>query len=859
MTLTIRKFLSLCFCLFAGFDAAAYDQKDIHESGGLVKKGSDILSHDNYLEVGYFSDVSVDESSASPNDISVDIDGNGEFDALTDGLLILRAMSGLTGNLLIDGATASNAVYTSAAAITSRINSLGTLTDIDGNGRVDALTDGLLIIKYLFGLRDDSLIIGSLADNAVITSADEIGAKMAVRTANIVLKSGRFIAGTEATFATQTGLAPNSTLSYSWSLEKPNYSLSEIDDKGANLISFKPDALGQYALTLGAAHAKYGTSSITKFFSPVLPTPDPLPAYAPVSPPVGVINDDIDAVRFLMQSTFGPTEASVEELLNKGGESWFNEQVTLPYSSWTELRRTSWIEEIDQMDDRENGRKWLEEIFSETAQNSPDQLRLRMAYILSQLFVISADTDIGHRELSLTDYWDLLGRNAFGNFRDLLEAVTLHPLMGHYLNMIGNQKADPEKNIRPDENFAREVMQLFTIGLRELDQDGSVKIDSTGEAVETYDQETITQYAAALTGWYYDTRGLDVNKNDEFSCTITCFPIELAAKPMVAFDYIHQKTEKRLLRGYYIPPGRSAESDLKTTLDSLFNHPNLAPFFSMHLIRQMVTSNPSPAFIARVSAVFNNNGQGVRGDIRATLKAVLFDPEARSPDVSAISLYGKVKEPLLTITHLNRLFKVSLLSPETISRDNLWGIHKWMRMAGKPSQRAFYAESVFNFFRPDYAPNGVLAEAGHVAPELQITTEASIVNDIELFRWVTTKELWEQAITNGRDPNQFAIAFDFSPLDQLWEDAGFEAVIDHLNLYMTGNRMDEDYKANLLSFSSNPDYASKFDGEDPSWGVPSSDSQFPDSDIYTDKMERHSFLLELIYLIISTPEFRVQR
>jgi hypothetical protein len=422
--------------------------------------------------------------------------------------------------------------------------------------------------------------------------------------------------------------------------------------------------------------------------------------------------------------------------------------------------------------------------------------------------------------------------------------------MGHYLNMIGNQKADPENNIRPDENFAREVMQLFTIGLRELNQDGSVKVNSKGEAIETYDQETITQYAAALTGWYYDTTGFETNKEDEFSCSIACFPMDISTKPMVAFDYIHQKTEKRLLRGHYIPPGQRAEEDVQIVIDSLFNHPNLAPFFSMHLIRQMVTSNPSSAYIGRVSAVFNNNGQGVRGDLGATIKAVLFDPEARSPEIAEIPLYGKVKEPALAITHLNRLFNIGILPELTlsVSADQLWGTHRWMRVAGAPSQRVLDSESVFNFFRPDFAPNGEISDMGFVAPELQITTEASIVNDVEMFRWLTTKELWSYDINNGRDPDQFTITYDFNDLDEVWELEGYPAVVDFLNLYMTGNRMDSDYKSHVLSFSENPEYSQVFDGEDPVW-----------SETYTDRMERHRFLIDLIYVIVTTPEFRVQR
>ena len=171
-----------------------------------------------------------------------------------------------------------------------------------------------------------------------------------------------------------------------------------------------------------------------------------------------------------------------------------------------------------------------------------------------------------------------------------------------------------------------------------------------------------------------------------------------------------------------------------------------------------------------------------------------------------------------------------------------------MRMAGEPSQRALYAESVFNFFRPDFAPVGEIAEMGLVAPELQITTEASIVNDVEMFRWLTTRDIWEWDIENGRDPDQFTLAWDFSELDRRWDNEGYEAVVDYLNLYMTGNNMGPHYKSELLALATDPNYWPAFDGVGPTW-----------SDTFTDKMERHFFLQELLYVIITTPEFRVQK
>lgn len=874
MRLRNAVFCIIFFWLSSGLFAAVIDHDDFQNGQVRIQipSGAPSLTSDNHA---FDSSVSLDPESVDTStssaasggaeiefadSLTFDIDGNGKYDALTDGLLLLRGMFGLTGDALIAGAIASDANYTSSTIIAARIDRLGDLLDIDGNGQADALTDGLVILRYLFGLRGDALVIGVIASDATVSTATEIGVKIenrvrpnSVPVAKISLSSEAFVAGAKASF-TGGGSTDeeDETLSYSWRLDKPDYSRAELDNANSEAVAFTPDAIGKYTLTLSVADTNFGITSISQSFTPDLPMPDPLPIFVATPPPVGIIDGDADAVRFLMQATFGPTVESVEDLLAKGGEAWFNEQLNLPFSSWGELRRTSWIEEIDPIDSRDNGKSWLGTLFSETAQSSPDQLRHRVAYILSQLFVISAHTVGGHNELTVTDYWDVLGKNAFGNFRDLLENVTLHPTMGQYLGMLGNQKADPENNVRPDENFAREVMQLFTIGLRELNQDGSVKLDTNGEAIETYDQETITQYAAALTGWYFDTR--DSNHDENFACSNTCFPVELAKKPMVAFDHIHQKSAKRLLRGYYIPAGQSAEQDLRITLDSLFNHPNVAPFFSLHLIRQMVTSNPSPEFVSRVSAVFNNNGEGVRGDIGATVKAVLFDPEARRPETVEVALYGKVKEPLMFITHLNRLFNITLLTPVTVSADNLWGDHKWMRKGGTPiSQRALYAESVFNFFRPDFAPNGEIAAMGLVAPELQITTEASVVNDVEMFRWHTTRELWEQAITDGRDPDQFSIAYDFSHIDKIWEREGYPAVIDHLNLYMTGNSMDSEYKSNLISFSSDPNYRDVFDGKDP--------NRSPRAGVkpYTDQMQRHDFLMKLIYLIVTTPEFRVQK
>ena len=647
------------------------------------------------------------------------------------------------------------------------------------------------------------------------------------------------------------------TLTYSWSLTAPQYSEAAIDDASAQTVTIRPDAIGVYRLSLRVTNSA-GQSDTTEItFTPDMPEPMPLPDFAPSPPPTGFINDQVDAVRLLKQATFGPTVESVARLEELGGEAWFQEQMSMEPTLWVDQRdivtEVTGDYEVDgNGDPAQNGKEWIREIFNMTAYDAPDQLRHRVAFALSQLFVVSTQTDLGHRDIAFTTYWDLLARHAFGNFRNLLENVTLHPTMGHYLNMMGNQKADPARNIRPDENFAREVMQLFTIGLAELNQDGSIKMDEMGEPIETYTQETIQNYAAALTGWYYTTPEIEANGREGyrgFDCSVHCHPYASSGMNMVAYQQIHQKTEKNLLRGYYIPPGQTAEQDLEIVMDSLFNHPNLAPFFAQHLIRQMVTSNPTPEYVARVSAVFNNNGEGVRGDIAATVKAVLFDQEARNPESVNVPLYGKLKEPVLKKTHFVRLFDIKLLNEPTVNIDNLWGSIPWCPLGCNHTQEALNSDSVFNFFRPDFAPNGAIAQMELAAPEAQILTESNVVREVQTVRWLKTPLTWEWEISNGWVEREWdATGFDPKPLIDTWDENGFEGVIDFLNLYLLAGGMTEEYKQALLDIQTIQDYQHVFDGEDPAWDPTSSDI-----------IERHDFLIDLIYMVMSSSEFRIQQ
>ena len=313
-------------------------------------------------------------------------------------------------------------------------------------------------------------------------------------------------------------------------------------------------------------------------------------------------NDRTDAIRFLYQATFGPRVAEVDGLMELGAQAWFENQLTIEPTGYVEAWRSiaGPFNDIDGVDGA-NGVELNHETFMVNALYSPDQLRHRMTYALSQLFVISADFDFSHHDQLVLGYVDVLHDNAVGNDRDLLERVTLHPAMGLFLAMLGNEKADPSKNIRPDENYAREIMQLFTIGLQELNQDGTPALDQNGDVVQTYWPVDIQNYAAALTGWYF----ADLEPY-RFGSTFHSVEWSLRLAPMTSYDDYHQKTQKKLLRNYYVPAGASAEESLSAVLDSLFYHPNLAPFVSKHLIKSFVTSNPSPEYVGRVSAVFNS-------------------------------------------------------------------------------------------------------------------------------------------------------------------------------------------------------------------------------------------------------------
>ncbi|HTJ19362.1 MAG TPA: DUF1800 domain-containing protein [Steroidobacteraceae bacterium] len=433
---------------------------------------------------------------------------------------------------------------------------------------------------------------------------------------------------------------------------------------------------------------------------------DPAPVTPPPTqqPPPATISK-ADAYRFLNQATFGATAAEAQNVITLGYEAWIDQQLQRPAS--LELPHVQQVfATYPPGADFTKLHEDRVDIWLRHALHAPDQLRQRVAFALSQIMVISQSSALVGYPWGCASYYDMLTQNAFGNFRELMENVTLHPAMGVYLSMLGNQKPDVAHNIRPDENYARELMQLFTVGLVELNLDGSVKTDSAGQPIPTYDQDIVQGFAHVYTGWTYSGA-------PSFAAAIPTIANQI--RPMQAYSEQHATGTKRML-SYAgavstIPAGQTPEQDLDAALDNIFNHPNVGPFIAKRLIQHLVTSNPSPQYVERIARKFNDDGAGKRGNLAAVIKAILLDAEARTAPASATA--GKLKEPLLRLTQLWRAYDASSQS----------GKYNVQNITGLIGQGPLQAPSVFNFFSPFYAPPGEIANQGLVAPEMQVTTE----------------------------------------------------------------------------------------------------------------------------------------
>ena len=591
---------------------------------------------------------------------SFDVDANGGIDALTDGILILRAGFGLSGLSLTQGALGTGATRTDPAQVLAFINANKTTQyDLDGNGSFDALTDGLMILRYMFGLSGTSVTTGAIGANPTRPDWSAV---------NGFLLNG-------------CGTGPSAQLR--------------------------------------------------------------------------------DAVRLLTQATWGPKQSEINALAASPPpqvDNWITQQFALPRAN-----HIDWIIARDALGSVSTTDSY--ESFWMQALAGSDQLRQRVAYALSQILVVSDQKDGLGNPWLISGYFDVLARNAFGNFRTLLEEITKNPAMALWLDHICNDKETATR--LPNENYAREILQLFSIGTVWLNQDGTPMLDAQNNPLPTYDQAVVQGFAKVFTGWSYS--------GSANWCAYPATDLPWYA-PLVAFNNRHSISSKQLLS--HTPNGASvvlpaqtaqtanAQADLTAALDNIFNHPNVGPYIGKQLIKLLVTSNPSPGYVSRVAAKFANNGSGVRGDMQAVIRAVLTDTDARDQNIAQGAGYGKLREPAVRFGNLMRTFHATAAS----GRYSFWTL-------GDPlygvNQQPLSSPTVFNFYSPDFSPQGALGANSLVGPEFEITTSTAIV---------TTSNNMAGAITGGWGSGSDKMVLDYAALAPLA--ASPDQIVDYLRLVM---------------------------------------------------------------------------
>jgi uncharacterized protein (DUF1800 family) len=514
------------------------------------------------------------------------------------------------------------------------------------------------------------------------------------------------------------------------------------------------------------------------------------------TPPTLLVSPN-DASRFLQQATFGATDADIHHLSMIGFQPWLNEQFAMapaPQESAVEQALMTYNPSCAASDVTCNAALFLQnssdEIFDQDAfwQQSlaaPDQLRQRVKYTLSELFVVSSESNATVQSMPRgeANYYDLLGKDAFGNFRTLLQDVTLNPMMGLALSMLGNDKGNATTD--PDENYAREVMQLFTIGLYQLNDDGSQKLGSTGQPIPTYSNTDVMGLAKVFTGFSWNNPNDTSDAAWDNCCAYVGPGYGEEILPMQSYPDHHSTVEKDFL-GVTIPSSGSSDpaGDLKIALDTLFNHPNLPPFFCKQMIQHLVTSNPSPTYISNCSKVFENDGTGVRGNLQAVFTEILLDPEARNSATDFSNpQYGKVREALLRYTEWARAFTSQSRSGSFAlgsTEDPIYGLGEmWMR-----------SPTVFNWFAPGYVPPGTSIEAaGLVAPEMEMTNVTTVVGYLNYMQGAIGSSA-------SAGPDVFS---SYGTEMNLAATATPTALVDRINLLLMAGEMDNTLYTQILN------------------------------------------------------------
>lgn len=599
---------------------------------------------------------------------------------------------------------------------------------------------------------------------------------------------------------------------------------------GLMLVALSACGAGGSSVSIPAASGTSGTTTNTNTTTEPPAGPEPLELRE-------MINNElaINVTRFLTQSTFGPTEEEIKALYESNGDfnTWIDDQMAAPQASVLDSldahMRASGLNPLNKRNLELDWQKrmLLSDILWERFVHGEDQLRQRVAFALSQIFVISDLSDALFNDTrGIANYHDIMSEHAFGNYRELLEAVTLNPMMGEYLSMVRNEKLDESRNIRPDENYAREMMQLFTIGLVELNDNGTVRLNTEGDAIPTYDQEITKAFASVFTGWMYGNAP-SWYWADWFN--------ESTTLPMKAFDEFHDMRSKTLLNSEILPAGQTAQQDLEAALDNVFSHSNVAPFVSKQLIQRLVTSNPSPYYVARVTAVFNNNGRGEKGDLSAVVRAILLDPEARQTSPTGVESFGKLKEPVLKFTSLMRAFEVEAFQPLTDDGSAERETVRFFWPGFDFGQRPYGSPSVFNFYRPDYKPANAFGGADVVSPEFQILNEKNITaasnwgGSIIFNAYDFLREGCENELDFESGVGCLYAKFD----DEIELARNVDDLLDHLDVLMLSGHMTEEMRAILV------DHIEPFDP--------------------LDQQQRLYRVAEATYLIWMSPAFAVQQ
>ncbi len=564
------------------------------------------------------------------------------------------------------------------------------------------------------------------------------------------------------------------------------------------------------------------------------------PSAGTALPPL-VVPATVNASRLLAQATFGSPREEIDRVAALGAAAYLEEQFAIPQKLHVDTVRA------DPTYPTAPYAAMQPSIWKQYFEGN-DQLRQRMVFALSQILVISQQNNtIGDAACGTASYLDILGKNAFGNFRDMLKEITLNPAMGHYLDMKQSAKADATLNSIPNENYARELMQLFSIGTVMLNADGSPQFVN-GKTVETYSEATAQEVARALTGWTY--AGQDQTKTWRWLYPDVPYPQNVAdgikacdawATPMQPWTAAYRSADNarditggahdtgaKTLLTYSgsdnfkknVPANQTPMQDIDAVIDNIFNHPNVGPFIGELLIQRLVTSNPSGGYVSRVAAAFNNNGGGVRGDMKAVTRAILLDAEARTPPGSLPASFGKLREPVIRFVQFHRAFNARMVNGNYASLYDFTS-------SDSLGQNPLRAPSVFNFYSPEFAPTGPISKAGLVGPEFGITNSATISGfmDFSKYAIINGYGQYESDKTRWIQPNyDFYTALAPNP----------PVMVDQLNSLLLSGQMSSQFRTKLIEVA----------------------TKLTDSNPTTQNAERFKTVL---WLILNSPEYSIQK